>query len=102
MTKICSVYSYLGITFIKGGSSAVHTPPFENFYGCIFGNFDYITLYCNLHAMYTICILFSPVTTKAKGMCAGASKQSSDLKNYTATGPRPPVLKLDPPLFIIV
>ena len=32
-------------------------------------------------------------------MCEGASKQSSDLKNYTAPGPRPPVFKfLDPPL----
>ena len=32
-------------------------------------------------------------------MCEGASKQSPDLKNYTAPGPRPPVLKfLDPPL----
>ena len=32
-------------------------------------------------------------------MCEGASKQSPDLKNYTATGPCPPVLKfLDPPL----
>ena len=31
-------------------------------------------------------------------MCEGASKQSSDLKNYTAPVPRPPVLKfLDPP-----
>ena len=33
-------------------------------------------------------------------MCEGASKQSSDLKNYTAPGPRPPVFKfLDPPLY---
>ena len=32
-------------------------------------------------------------------MCEGASKQSPDLTNYTATGPRPPVLKfLDPAL----
>ena len=32
-------------------------------------------------------------------MCEGASKQSSDLKKYTATGPRAPVLKfVDPPL----
>ena len=32
-------------------------------------------------------------------MCEGASKPSLDLKNYTAPGPRPPVLKfLDPPL----
>ena len=32
-------------------------------------------------------------------MREGASEQSSDLKNYTAPGPRPPVLKfLDPPL----
>ena len=26
-------------------------------------------------------------------MCEGASKQSSDLKNYTTPAPRPPVLK---------
>ena len=32
-------------------------------------------------------------------MCEGASKQSPDLKDYTAMGPRPPVLIfLDPPL----
>ena len=32
-------------------------------------------------------------------MCKGASKQSPDLKNYTAPGPRPPLLKfLYPPL----
>ena len=32
-------------------------------------------------------------------MCEGASKQSQDLKNYTALGPRPTVYKfLDPPL----
>ena len=32
-------------------------------------------------------------------MCERASKQTSDQKNYTAPGPRPPVLKfLDPPL----
>ena len=32
-------------------------------------------------------------------MCEGASKQSSDLKNYTAPATRPPVHKfLDPPL----
>ena len=34
-------------------------------------------------------------------MCEGASKHSQDLKNYTAPGPRPPVLKLlDPPLVV--
>ena len=34
-------------------------------------------------------------------MCDWASKQSSDLKNYTDTGPRPLVFKfLDPPLVI--
>ena len=37
-------------------------------------------LYCNQHAVFTICILFSTLTTKAKGMCKGASKQSPDLK----------------------
>ena len=36
-------------------------------------------------------------------MCEGASKQSSDLKNYTAPGLRPPVFKfLDPPLICTV
>ena len=35
-------------------------------------------------------------------MCEGVSKQSSNLKNYTAPGPRPPVLKfLDPPLLYV-
>ena len=43
--------------------------------------------------------LFSTLSTKAKGMCEEASKQSSDLKNYTAPVPRPRVFKfLDPPL----
>ena len=36
---------------------------------------------------------------KSLGYCEGASKQSKDLKNYTAPGPRPPIYKfLDPPL----
>ena len=49
--------------------------------------------------MFTIRILFITLTTKTEGMREGASEQSSDLKNYTAPGPRPPVLKfLDPPL----
>ena len=51
--------------------------------------------------MFTICILFITVTTKTKGMREGALEQSSDLKNYTAPGPCPPVLKfLDPPLLL--
>ena len=57
----------------------------------------------NQHEMFTIWILFSTLTTKACiGMCEGASKQSADLKNYTAQArPPPPVLKfLDPPLII--
>ena len=44
-------------------------------------------------------ILSSTLTTKAKGICKGPSKQSPDLKNYTRPGPLPTVLKfLDPPL----
>ena len=36
------------------------------------------------------------------GMCEGASKQSSNLKNDSAPGQRPPVLKfLDTPLSIL-
>ena len=35
-------------------------------------------------------------------MCQGASKQSSDIKNNTAPGPCPTVLKfLDPPLEVV-
>ena len=40
-------------------------------------------LYCNQHATLKICILFYTLTTKAEGMCEGASTQSKDLKNYT-------------------
>ena len=58
-------------------SRRARAPLFEIFYGCIFGNFDSITR-TNLIVI---------------------NKQSSDLKNYTAPGPRPPVFKfLDPPL----
>ena len=39
--------------------------------------------------MTTICILFSVVITKAKGMFERASKQFADLKNYTAPGRTP-------------
>ena len=34
--------------------------------------------------MITMCILLSTFTNKASAMCEGASKQSPDLKNYTA------------------
>ena len=44
-------------------------------------------------------ILFYTITDKGKGMCEGASKQFTYLKNYTAPGLRPPVLKfLDQPM----
>ena len=44
--------------------------------------------------MFTICISFPTLITKAQGMCEGASKQSPVLKNDTA----PPVfIFLDPP-----
>ena len=32
--------------------------------------------------MFTICISFPTLITKAQGMCEGASKQSPDLKDY--------------------
>ena len=55
--------------------------------------------HCKQHAMFTKRILFSALTSKTNGICEGTSKQSPDLKNYTAPGPRPPVLKfLDPPM----
>ena len=43
-------------------------------------------LNCYQHTMFTMCILFSTLTTKAWGICKGASKQSPGLKTYT---PRP-------------
>ena len=51
-------------------------------------------LYFNQIAMFTMCILLSTLTNKAWGICKGASKQPSDLKNYTAPGPRPPSSKI--------
>ena len=47
-------------------------------------------LYCSQHAMFTMCILFSTLTTKAKGVCEGASKQSQGLKQLYCTGTAPP------------
>ena len=35
--------------------------------------------------MFTKCILLSTLATKAQGMCEGAAKQSSVLKNYTVS-----------------
>ena len=86
-----------------GGSSTGRARPCLNFFLKIyFWKFrQHYThkLYCNQHAMFTMCILFSTITNKAKAMCEGASEPSPDLKNYTAPGPRSPVLKfLDPPL----
>ena len=43
-------------------------PLFENFYGCIFGNFDFIT-HINLIVINIQCILFSTLTTKAYSIC---------------------------------
>ena len=40
--------------------------------------------------MFTTCILFPSLTTKADSMYKGASKQSPDLKNYTAPRHTPP------------
>ena len=58
-------------------------------------------LFCNQQAMITRCILFSTLTTKAKGMSEGASNQSPELKNFTAQGPRPLFKKfLDPPMMV--
>ena len=52
---------------------------------------QYIThrLYCNQHATLKKCIFFYTLTSKAQGMCEGASKQSQNFKNYTTPGPRP-------------
>ena len=83
---------------------AGRAPPCLNFFfKFVFITFHCITrIYfnCSLHTMFTICILFSTLTTKHRVCVKGASKQTSDPKNSTALGPRPPVLKfLDPPLY---
>ena len=97
-------------TYTTFGGSSAGTPGarapvwiffFSRFYFRKFRQHNTHKLYCNQHAMFTMCILFSTITNKAKAMCEGASEPSPDLKNYTCTapGPRPPVLKfLDPPL----
>ena len=68
-------------------------PLFEIFWGFVFVNFDCITrnnINCCRHTMLTICTLFSTLTTKHRVCVKGASKETSDPKNSTATGPRPP------------
>ena len=53
--------------------------------------------------MFTLCILFSTLTTKAGGICKGALKQFPDLKIHPVRGLRPLVLKfLDPPLLTFI
>ena len=106
---------------IKGGSSAGAPgarPPVWNFLRVYFNTFwlhNMHRLYCN-HMQYLQYIFESasflynderenrwksPWVTDDEGMCEGASKQYSYLKNYTASGQRLPVLKfLDPPLII--
>ena len=98
-------YSALYTAIYKGGSrigAPGARPPFENIFGVVFVNLDCITrIYFNCinHGMCSMCILFFTLTTKAKGMCWGASKQSPDSKKSTALGLHPPVLKfLAPPL----
>ena len=89
-----------------GQAHRARAPLFENFWVFVFENFDRITrifFNCSQHTMFTICFSISTLATKTYNVCEGASKQSPDPKNFTAPGPRPPVLKfLDPPLTIIV
>ena len=64
----------------------------------VFINVDFITLIrfdFSQHAIFSICILFTTLTTKKYGMCEGVSKQTPD----PIILPRPPVLKFFyPPL----
>ena len=75
-------------------------PLFKIFYGCIFGNFDFITRINFI--VFTICILFITLTTKTKGICVkGHQKnlQTSKIIPRRDRSPPPLVLKfLDPPL----
>ena len=62
--------------------------------------FTHMYFNCSQHAMFTICIFFSILTSKRLGICEGTPKQSPDHKHSTAAGPRPPVLKFLDPLYI--
>ena len=44
--------------------------------------------------MFKVCISYSKLTTKTKGMCEGTSKQSTNPKDSTALGLRPPVFEI--------
>ena len=63
----------------KAEPGPAHAPWFEKKLGDIFGKtciyFDF-----SKRTMFTICILFTTLMTKTKGMCEGASKQTQDLK----------------------
>ena len=64
-----------------------HLKMFKSIFLKIFTAYPY-KLYCKQHAMFTKRILFSALTSKTNGICEGTSKQSPDLKNYTAPGLR--------------
>ena len=69
--------------YTKGGNMADMHAPVWNFWGSVFVNFDFNS---SQHAMFTICILFSTLTTK-NTVCVkakGHQNKSPDPKNYTA------------------
>ena len=83
----------------------VPPPPFGIFWGFVFVNFDWITcVFFNWshQTIFTMCTLFSPITTKHKASVKGVSKQTSDPKNSTPPRPCLLVLKfLDLPLTVL-
>ena len=87
-------FHFLGQRRIQHPAHLACAPPVWNFLRLYFWKFWFYNthkLYFYQHAMFTIFIL-------CRIYVKGASKKSSDLKNYTVPGPHPPVLKfLDPP-----
>ena len=77
-------------------------PLFENFSWCIFEIFDSKTrinfIVINMQCLQYV--LYSLRSLQKHRICVkGHQNNLQTYKNYTATGPRPPVLKfLDPPL----
>ena len=62
-----------------GPAHQARAPLFENFLGLVFVNFDSITrmyFHCSEHAVLTISILSSTLTTKTENMCERALKHS--------------------------
>ena len=90
-SPICHVFCVSAAWHDKGGSTVDTPPPPFDFWAFVFVNVDcIIRIYfnCSQHAMFTICILLLPLTTKASRICEGYKKNPNP-KNSTVSWPPP-------------